>query len=571
LKRRSFLTVGVFAAGDSAATQLTGAVPFYADNKLVNRPDPGTSAAVAEGWANVAQAAANNNLVFATEATVSWATIDAGITVIETRGSAVADDGLGRTWTSVGNGSKDTITSNGGARTWWCVRDVSADRLGDAEAIKEHLDPSEQVITGEGLKLNYHKARGAWHVKAFGSSLTSVGADNASVDTAALQSAMSSGQTIDLTGVTLHVDDTISVINESAKIGTTIESIRPSGEATSCIIIDDDDLPVVFQVGHDNFEASGFCIRGSSTNVTTTAFWFERTVDTYRDIDARVINMGINRMGRAALIKGRGLEFSGNTVSDMNIAAIEMDQPASWTPRGSASIDGPDTGTRGFRFNNNRAHAMNAPFVLNAGTYALNIGGIEINGLIADVGANGGLIKGVMIDLVATGIQCRYSLYKGSRIVELQPGSRNCCIMNFNAAGYMGTTGNRLADHGIRMTSSAANPIRDIFFIGGTIGPTLESGANFIGDGAYDNICFTNVVWQRIGQQGSYSPIQIGADVTSAVIKLVGTHGRDNCASVPFLTAYNMPSNVTLIRDVTATKDASFSAWATDGVQPTST
>ena len=172
------------------------------------------------------------------------------------------------------------------------------------ESIKEHLDPSEQVIAGEGLKLNYHKARGAWHVKAFGgSSLTSVGAGggNASVDTAALQSAMSSGQTIDLTGVTLHLNDTISVINESAKIGTTIESLRPSGEATSCIIIDDDDLPIVFQVGHDNFEASGFCIRGSSTNVTTTAFWFERTVDTYRDIDARVINMGINRMGRAAL------------------------------------------------------------------------------------------------------------------------------------------------------------------------------------------------------------------------------------------------------------------------------
>lgn len=431
------------------------------------------------------------------------------------------------------------------------------------------LDPNSQVLQGIGLKLTYHKARGAWHIKAFGASLTDVGAGNAAVDTAALQSAMSSGEIIDVTHAQLQVNDTITVVEESAKIGVSIDSHRPAG-ANSQITIADNLLPTVFSVGHDNFEASGFCIRGNDGNATTTAFHFERTVDTYRDIDARVINMSINRMGRAAYVKGRGLELSGCTVSDMHIAAIDLDQPATWTPRGSESIDGPDTGTRGFRFNNNRAHAMGAPFLRNTGTYALNIGGIEVNGLIADIGADGGLIQGVMIDLMATGIQCRYSAQAGSRMFELHAGSRNSTFANFNAAGYIGASGNRMSNHAGRMTSSVANPIRDIFFIGGTIGPTLQAGVNLLGDGAYENIVFSGVIWQGIGQDGGdRSPIQIGPTIPSAVIKLIGTHGRTNFTSRPFLRAFNTAANNTLIREVTATIDGSFSGWATTGVVQT--
>lgn len=434
---------------------------------------------------------------------------------------------------------------------------------------REVLDPDEEVLTGEGLKLTYHKARGSWHVKAFGSSLTDVGAGNAAVDTAALQSAMSSGEIIDITGAILEVNDEISVINESAKIGAAQESHRPAG-SSSGILIDDNDLEVVFRVGHDNFEASGFFVRGQNDNELTTMFWFERTVDTYRDIDARLINMALNIGGRAAFHKGRGLEVSGCTVSDLHIASFELDQPASWTPRGSASIDGIDTGTRGYRFNNNRAHAIQSPFVKNTGTYAVNIGGIEVNGLIADVGADGGLFQGVFIDLQANDIQCRYSAQAGSRMVEFQPGSRNSTFTNFNAVGYIGASGNRLSNHAIRMTSSAALPIQDIFFIGGSIGPTLQAGVNLLGDGDYKNIVFNTVTWKGIGQDGgTRSPIQINVDIPSSVIKLIGTHGRDNFASHPFLTALNTPADNELIRDITSTVDGSFSAWATAGVVQT--
>lgn len=420
------------------------------------------------------------------------------------------------------------------------------------------------------LKLQYHKVRGAWHIRAFGTSLTDVGSGSASVDTAALQSAMASGEVIDITGAQLQVNNTIVCNLESSKIGAAIESHRPAGESSGVLVVDNT-LPIVFSVGHDNFEASGFYVRGQNDNEFTTAFHFERTVDTYRDIDARLINMSLNIMGRAAYVKGRGLELSGCTVSDLHVAAIDLDQPATWTPRGSASIDGIDTGTRGFRFNNNRAHAMQAPFVRNTGTYALNIGGIEINGLVADIGADGGLLQGVMIDLMASGIQCRYSAQAGSRLFELNPGSRNCTLANFNAAGYIGGSGNRMSNHAMRMTSSLANPIRDIFIIGGTIGPTLQAGVNLLGDGAYDNIVFSSVVWKGIGQDGgARSPIQIASTVPSSVIKLIGTHGRDNFTSQPFLAALNTPANNTLYREVTATIDGSFSAWATAGVvQPT--
>ncbi|PST27214.1 hypothetical protein C7U60_02715 [Mesorhizobium plurifarium] len=428
------------------------------------------------------------------------------------------------------------------------------------------LDPNSQVLQGEGLKLTYHKARGAWHIKAFGSSLTDVGAGNATVDTAALQSAMSSGEMIDVSGVILQANNTVVCNLESSKIGATIQSNRNAG-AVSQIKVVDDALPVLFQVGHDNFEASGFSVRGNDTNVTTTMFWLERTVDTYRDIDARIVNMSLNFGARAIYHKGRGLEFFGNTISDFHTAGIEFDQPATWTPRGSTSIDGIDTGTRGVRILSNRVHVMQSPFLLNAGTYALNIGGIEVNGVMADVGCDGGLFKGVFIDMQATDIQCRFSAQAGSRIFELNPGSRNITLTNFNAAGYIGASGNRMANHAIRMTSSAANPIKDIFVIGGTIGPTLQAGVNLQGDGAYENICFSNVVWDRIGQDGGdRSPIQVSSTVPSSVIKLLGTHGRSNFTSRPFLRAFNTPANNTLIREVTSTIDASFSGWATAGV-----
>jgi hypothetical protein len=438
------------------------------------------------------------------------------------------------------------------------------------DEVKAKWDPNSELLRGTGYKITYHKARAAWHVRSFGSSLIDVGAGNAAVDTAALQAAMAAGVVVDITGATLRINAEISVLNESSKIGAAHESRQPAGVGSSIINVIDNTLPVLFRVGHDNFEAAGFSVRSTgTTNQTTTAFWFERTVDSYRDIDARLINIGVGILGRAVYHKGRGLETSGCNFSELYIAGIELDQPATWTPRGSASIDGIDTGTRGYRFNNSRAHAMQAPFLKNTGTYALNIGGIEINGLIADVGADTGLIQGVAIDMMATGIQCRYSGFAASRMLELQPGSRNSKFVNFNAVGYEGASGDRLSNHAVRMTSSLANPIQDIAFIGGSIGPTLQAGVNLLGDGAYKNISFIGVDWKRCGvsgTSGSDSPIQVASTVPSTDIRLVATHARDNAASAPFMEVFNTPANNTLRREVTSTIDGTFSGWATAGV-----
>lgn len=438
------------------------------------------------------------------------------------------------------------------------------------DQVKTLWDPNSELLRGDGYKLTYHKARGAWHVRAFGTSLTDVGAGNAAVDTPALQSAMSSGEAIDVTGVNLEINDTIDVVNVSAKVGASNESRQPGGKS-SIINIADNELPDVFNVTGQNFEANSFSVRGRNDNELTTIFRFERPAGGARDIDARLINVGMSIAGRGVYHKGRGLEASGCLYSDLHIACNEVDQPATWIPTGSGSIDGIDTGTRAYRFNNSRAHAIQCPFILNTGAYAVNIGGIEVNGLIADVGAAGGLFKGVFIDLMATGIQCRFPGQPASRMIALDPGSRSCVFSNFNAVGYIGASGNRLPTHALQMEASAALPIKDIMFVGGMIGPTLSAGVNMFGNGAFDNIIFNSVTWDRIGQDGGVrSPIQIAATVPSTVIKLIGTHARDNFTSRPFLTALNTPENNTMYREVTSTIDASFSAWATAGVvQPT--
>lgn len=451
-------------------------------------------------------------------------------------------------------------TLEGGAAEVERARE-EADRAEQAVADANAMIVPDDAVTDPKVSpssLVYHKARAAWPVKYFGSGGTLVGTGNAAIDTAALQDAVLSGEIVDLSGAQLQINDTISVPLESSKLHAAM-SQRPAG-AGSVIRIVDDALPVLFDIGHDNFEASGFYVRGNVGNVTTTAFNFVRTVDNYRDIDARLVDMCITNVGKAAYIRGRGLEFGRNTVADCAIAAVDLDQPDTWTPRGGTT-DLPKTGTRAFHFYDNRAHAMPGPFLRNTGPHALDIGGIIINGLMADIGANGGLISGVLIEAIVSNIQCRYAAVAGSRLLELAPGSRDSRIVNFQANGYLDGANSRLSNFIARLESSVQNPVENIHFIGGQIGPTLQHGVALIGSGRFENICFSDVLFKGVGQAGSYNPINVASGVTSASIKLSMTHFQNSPAAVPVI-GNSSSGSVVLMREVTTTKDDSFSSWA---------
>ncbi|MCK8780570.1 hypothetical protein M0654_11290 [Rhizobium sp. NTR19] len=82
----------------------------------------------AEGWASIAQAAANGNLTFITRNAASSAMIDASIHSITLKGDASEGDSLGGLFVDTEKGSTDTFESEDG-RTWYRAPDVGPQRL----------------------------------------------------------------------------------------------------------------------------------------------------------------------------------------------------------------------------------------------------------------------------------------------------------------------------------------------------------------------------------------------------------------------------------------------------------
>jgi hypothetical protein len=85
--------------------------------RLLNDQVSSSIVAAAEGWANIAQAAANNNLAFPTKAAASAATIDPSINVVTVRGNTSEEDGFGGPYGRTNTGSNDTFVSGGD--TWY--------------------------------------------------------------------------------------------------------------------------------------------------------------------------------------------------------------------------------------------------------------------------------------------------------------------------------------------------------------------------------------------------------------------------------------------------------------------
>lgn len=445
--------------------------------------------------------------------------------------------------------------------------DVSGYETVTAQQVREDIDPTGQVLNGDGLKLTYHKARGAWHVAAFGSSLTSVGSGSTAADQAALAAAMASQEMVDIDGTILQIEDPIVIDYPGANI-----SARKSGRvgdiATSKIKLMDDTMPCLFEAKSTNFETSGFAVTGNATNTTTTGILYKRPDGEASDIDSVMKDMVFERMAKPFHIYGRGLEVGDYTFAEMKASCGDIDWPSDWTPNGQSN-DTQETGMRAYHFYNGRMHGNVAGF-RNIGANAQNMRGLIIDGALADIGSGGvgggGLFIGVLGEgSVLNNLVANISASIAGGLVNLHAGSRASVISNFTCRGIKsGVT--RVLRTPITIATTVANPVYDLVFANGSLGVCNRDGMLISGAGtAY--VTLNGVMFDRTNMESAiYSPVRVIEDSAGAMtdvwVKMSNCNFRFGGELAPTAILGGLNSaNVHLRRDYTTTKPAAI-AWA---------
>ncbi|WP_201269231.1 hypothetical protein [Sinorhizobium meliloti] len=445
--------------------------------------------------------------------------------------------------------------------------DVTGYETVTAQQVREDIDPAGQVLNGDGLKLTYHKARGSWHVAAFGSSLTSVGAGSTAADQAALAAAMASQEMVDIDGTILQIEDPITINYSSANISAR-KSGRVGDAATSKIKLMDDTMPYLFDCQATNFEASGFAVNGNATNTTTIAFHFKRPDGSGADIDSVLKDIVVERAAKAFHIYGRGLEIGDCTFAEMKTCAGDIDWPSAWTPNGESN-DTQETGMRAYHFYNTRLHGNLAGF-RNIGANAQNMRGLIIDGALADIGSGGVGGGGIFIGVLGEGsvlnnFVANISASIAGGLVNLHAGSRASVISNFTCRGIKsGVT--RVLRTPITIATTVANPVYDVVFANGSLGVCNRDGVLISGAGtAY--ITLNGVMFDRTNMESvAYAPVRVIEDSAGAMtdvwIKMSNCNFRFGGELVPTAILGGLNSaNIHLRRDYTTTKPAAI-AWA---------
>ncbi|CAN7623355.1 hypothetical protein LJR010_004426 [Ensifer adhaerens] len=361
--------------------------------------------------------------------------------------------------------------------------------------------------------------RRLWHVEAFGSGQSKVGSGGD--DTVALQSALDSGEMIDVTGALLRISDTINVNYPGANVSSVMAS-RVGNRASSKIRVSENSMPRLFNVSAANFEASGFFVECDAGNAVTTLFHFERPAGAAADIDAVISRVGTEGGGKIFHIYGRGLKLDGCTFANTKIAVGDLDFPVSWTPNGSSN-DTQETAMRAYQFDNLRFHGV-AAGVRNVGRNSLNCGGIQMTNIHGDIGiGGGGAFVGVARDGQFANILSRMGATNGGGIVDLHDGSSNCAFTNLGNGGFKGADVARLVRNPIVIRSGPIG-VNELSFIGGTIGPCNRNGVHILGHGKAQNIAFLGIAFDRTNIEGNqYFPIKVeesGGAFTEVSIKL---------------------------------------------------
>lgn len=430
-------------------------------------------------------------------------------------------------------------------------------------------DADVSDVSRTSLLLTYHKARAGYPIGFFGNSKTAVGGGNAANDTAAVNTALNSGEVVDVTNKTLQINDEIVVNAAGACVGSSILASRVGASASSKIVVVDDLLPRLFDVRQPNFEASGFFIECGSGNLATTLFHFERVAGSPSDIDA--VLKDISHEGGAKFFHhyGRGLKLRNITSGNVKTCFGDIDWPASWTPNGQSN-DTIETGMRGYEFSDLRMHGS-ACGIRNIGANAKNMRGLLASNWQGDIGVgNGGLFVGIPgVGSSFNGMKANIGATIAGGLFDLWAGSRDATFSNFSCVGIKaGVT--RLNRTAIIVRSTAVDPSSDLKFIGGEIGPTNRSGVILTGAGAMQNISFLGVGWDRTNIEGTiHFPILVqesGGTFTEVTIKLDGCNFKFGGEIAPTHIVGGLNSAlVHLMKDVTSTKPSAI-PWAQSNV-----
>lgn len=396
--------------------------------------------------------------------------------------------------------------------------------------------------------------RRLWHVDAFGGGRSKVGSGGD--DTVALQSAIDSGEMIDITGSLLRIGDTINVNYSGANVSSVMAS-RVGNRASSKISVSDNAMSRLFNVSAANFEASGFFVECDAGNEATTLFHFERPAGSAADIDAVISRVGAQAGGKIFHIYGRGLKLDGCTFANTKVAVGDLDFPASWAPNGSSN-DTQETAMRAYQFDNLRFHGV-AAGIRNIGRDALNCGGIQMTNIHGDIGiGGGGAFVGVARDSQFANILSRMGATNGGGIVDLHDGSTNCAFTNLGNGGFKGAEVARLVRNPVVIRSGPIG-VGELSFIGGTIGPCNRNGVYILGHGKAQNIAFLGIAFDRTNMEGNqYFPIKVeesGGAFAEVSIKLGSCNFKFRRETPPaYILGGLNTSVVTLYRDSLTTK-----------------
>lgn len=432
------------------------------------------AATAAEGWANVAQAAANNNLSFVTRAAAASATIDAGIHSITTKGDAVEGDGLGGLYIDTDNGSSDTFTSADG-RTWYRVADIGFGRI------------------------NIGAQPGPKGIEYFNSSITRCSSGNYTVDFNALQAGLDSEYAVDIACQKLQIEDTIAITKQESMLMSSIDMPRNgSGDVrrSAQITVMDNALPVLFDVQTYNARFQGFRTKCDPTNVATTVFKCLRADTHTSDLDVTIKRCSLEYGNRHVHMYGRGLQFSDNEVVGAKDAVAVLDWDPDWVTNGGNNNDLLGTAQRAYTITQIRQHG-NRMLVRNTGTLKHHIADILISDIQGDTG--GGVFEGVLNHSLINNVQCHYHP-TSQDVFILEAGSKFAYITNFSLSGFVNTdrTIDRTPTRAIYIKPDDSPSTIDVVFANGKIGPT-NSQAVRIGGGGYCAVTFDNVSFVDAG------------------------------------------------------------------------
>ncbi|WP_018094797.1 hypothetical protein [Sinorhizobium meliloti] len=457
------LTIKTNANNDPVAGGLSGVLLGRISGTTFRLVSDQASAAIVaqvESWALIAQAAANNNLAFPTRAAAAAANIAASIHMITLHGDLSEGDGEGGPFRDTNNGSPDTFVSADG-RTWYRVADIGFGRI------------------------NIGAQPGPKSIEYFNSSLSRCSTGNHTVDFNALQAGLNSEYAVDIGGQKLEIEDTIVITKQESMLMSSITHQRNgSGDVRRAgnIRVEDNALPVLFDVRTYNARFDGIRINCLSTNTTTRHFNFSRPTNV-NDVDAS-IKRCVFEYGLSVLrTYGRGMQVNDCEVVGTSDMAFELEWNPSWVSNGQSN-DQNGTAQRGYTFTQIRQHGCKG-LVKNTGAFRKQIADILISDIQGDTG--GMLFEGVLKRSLVQNIQSHIHPVSAFQL-DLWGGSEYSKINNFNFGGFNNGTTIRTPTTSIwmRPEQGADGGIIGVSLNGGIIGPTKSYGMVITGGGVVD-------------------------------------------------------------------------------------